>query len=57
MVIPQFLNFYWITFIEDLQIHQKHHDKESGVLEMVKIKLLEVKLQKFAKSSTWVQKG
>jgi len=44
MVIPTYLNFYKITFIKKLQIHQKNHDKESGVLEMVKIEFLEVKL-------------
>jgi len=44
MVIPKYLNFI-------------KNDKESGGLGMVKINFLEVKLQNFAKSATWVLKG
>jgi len=49
MIIPKYLNFYWILTIKNLQIHQKHYDKEFGVLGMVKTKRLEVKLQNFVK--------
>jgi len=51
MVIPKYLNFYSIIFIKNLQIDQKHYDKELGVLVlgMVKIEFLAVKLKKFVK--------
>jgi len=53
-VILEYLNFYSIIFIKNLQIHPKHNDKESGVLGMVKVRFIEVKLQNFAKSTTKV---
>ena len=37
-----------ITIIFNSRKHQKRYDKEFGVLEMVKSKLIEVKLQNFA---------
>jgi len=47
MVIPDYLNFFSITFITNLQRYQNYYDKEFEVLEMVKNKLLELKLQNF----------
>ena len=45
MVIRKYFNFYEILSIKNLQIHQKHYNKEFGVFEMVVIKFLEVKLK------------
>jgi len=47
VVIPDYLNFSSIKFIINLQRHQNYYDKEFEVLEMVKNKLLELKLQNF----------
>jgi len=47
VVIPDCLNFFSITFIINLQRHQKYYDKEIKVLEMVKNKLLDLNLQNF----------
>jgi len=47
VVIPDYLNFSSITFIINLQRHQNYYDKKFEVLEMVKSKLLELKLQNF----------
>jgi len=44
MVIPKYLNFYSILSIKNLQIHQKHYNKEFGIFGMVKIMFLQVKL-------------
>jgi len=46
--VNEHLNFSSITFIKKFS-QTKNHDKEFGVLGMVKIKLPEVKLQDFAK--------
>jgi len=55
MVIPKYLNFYSIIFIQNLYIHLKHYEKEYGILGMVKIKFLEVKLQHFSQmAAQWL---